>query len=155
ISPDDFQNQLREYTEKTRELVLTPGDPGPIPVTKISGTPWWPAGQPRPKCPNGHAMSFVAQVLLADVPSLEKFSDQLLSFHYCDECSKEGKMSFGWRDPNHQGYDVTIHEVTAETSIDVLGLAAESIVDSYSVSFRDFEEVPGYADTCVMFVKRP
>src|SRR5262249_20929120 len=56
ISPDDFQNQLREYTEKTRELVLTPGDPGPMPVTKISGTPWWPAGQPRPKCPNGHAM---------------------------------------------------------------------------------------------------
>src|SRR5262245_46513164 len=44
ISPDQFRHQLREYAEKSRELVLTPGDPGPVPVTKIGGVPWWPAG---------------------------------------------------------------------------------------------------------------
>jgi uncharacterized protein YwqG len=106
-------------------------------------------------CAKGHAMSFIAQVLLADVPALNEYSDKLLSFHYCDECSKEGKMSFGWGGPNSEGYDVTIHETTTETQMDGLGLLAESIVDAYSASFRDVEEVPGYADTCVLFTKRP
>jgi hypothetical protein len=155
ISPDQFRNQLRQYTEKTRELVLTPVDPGPKAITKIGGVPWWPAGKARPTCAKGHAMSFIAQVLLADVPGLEKYSEQLLSFHYCDECSKEGRMSFGFGGPNPQGYDVTIHEASAAIPTDGLGLAAESIVDAYSVSFRDVEEVPGYSDTCVLFIKRP
>jgi uncharacterized protein YwqG len=100
-------------------------------------------------------MSFIAQVLLADVPALENYSDRILSFHYCDECSKEGKMSFGWGSPDPEGYNVTIHEATAETQIDGLGLLAESIVDAHSVSFRNVEEMPGYADTCVLFTKRP
>jgi len=93
ISPDGFRSKLMEYSEKTRELVLSAGDPGPKPVTKIGGPPWWPAGRARPTCAKGHAMSFIAQVLLADVPALEQYSDRLLSFHYCDKCSKEGKMS--------------------------------------------------------------
>jgi hypothetical protein len=100
-------------------------------------------------------MSFIAQVLLTDVPNLEKYSDHLLCFHYCDECSREGKMSFGFGGPNPGGYDVTIHGATAQTSPDGLGLVAESIVDACSVSFRDVEEVPGYSDTCVLFIKRP
>jgi hypothetical protein len=100
-------------------------------------------------------MSFIAQVLLSDVSRLEKYSDQLLSFHYCDECSKEGKMSFGWGGPNPQGYGITIYEAAAVRQTDGLGLTAESIVDAHSVSFRDVEEVPGYADTCVLFTKRP
>jgi uncharacterized protein YwqG len=106
-------------------------------------------------CAKGHAMSFIAQVLLADVQALNEYSDKLLSFHYCDECSKEGKMSFGWGRSNPEGYDVTIHETTAATQIDGLGLATEPIVDACSVSFRDVEEVPGYADTCELFTKRP
>src|SRR5207249_448474 len=57
--------------------------------------------------------------------------------------------------PNPEGYDVTIHEMTAETSTDGLGLVAESIVDAHSVSFCEVEEVPGYADTCGLFTKRP
>jgi hypothetical protein len=153
ISPDQFRSQLRGYAEKTRELILTAGDLGPAPVTKIGGVPWWPAGRERPTCPKGHAMSFIAQVRLSDVPRLEKHSNQLLSFHYCDECSKEGKTSFGWNDQNVKAYDLTIHELTTE--IDGLGLTAEPIIDACSVSFRDVEEVPGYSDTCVLFIKRP
>jgi hypothetical protein len=100
-------------------------------------------------------MSFIAQVLLADVPTLENHSDRILSFHYCDECPKEGKMSFGWGGPNPESYDVTIHPTAIETQIDGLGLLAESIVDAHSVSFRNVEEVPGYTDTCELLTKRP
>jgi hypothetical protein len=100
-------------------------------------------------------MSFIAQVVLADVPGLEEYSDQLLSFHYCDECSKEGKTAFGWGSRNPEGYDITIHKAMTATQTDGLGFAAEPIVDAHSLSFRDVEEVPGYADTCVYFVKRP
>src|SRR5260370_26217770 len=125
ISPDQFRSQLREYTEKTRELMLTPGDPGAKLVTKVSGVPWWPSGKVRPMCAKGHAMSFIAQVLLAEVRALNEYSDKLLSFHYCDECSKEGKMSFGWGGPNPEGYDITIHETTTETQMDGLGLSTE------------------------------
>ncbi len=155
ISPDEFRSQLRNHSEKTRELVLKPGDSGPEPVTKIGDVPWWPTGRPRPVCGKGHPMTFIAQVLLADVPTLENYSDRILSFHYCDECSKEGKMSFGWGGPNPEGYDVTILPAPAGTQIDGLGLLAEPIVDAHSVSFRNVEEAPGYADTCALFTKRP
>jgi uncharacterized protein YwqG len=100
-------------------------------------------------------MSFIAQVLLADVPRLENYSGNLLSFHYCDQCIKEGKMSFGWGDGNPESYNLTIRAAVSETQTDGLGLVGESIVDAYSISFRDVEEVPGYADTCVLFTKRP
>jgi hypothetical protein len=98
---------------------------------------------------------FIAQVLLADTPYLEECRDKLLSFHYCDECSKEGKMAFGWGGPNPKGYDVTIHSRVADTPIDGLGLVSAPIVDPYTVSFRDVEEVPEYADTCDLIGNRP
>ncbi len=155
LSPEEFRAKLREYAKRTREMILTPGDPGLIPVTKISGLPWWPAGRARPRCDRGHAMSFIAQVLLADTPYLEEYGDRLLSFHYCYECSGELNMSFGWGGPNPKGYDVTIHTGVADRLIDGLGLVAGSIVDPHSVSFRDLEEVPGYSDTCDLIENRP
>jgi uncharacterized protein YwqG len=106
-----FRNALMRCARVVNEFTLTSGDPGPIPVTKVAGEPWWPRGTKRPRCNSGHAMSFVMQVLFRDVPHLSE-KQSILSFHYCRQCALEGKMSHGWyyRD-KFAGYDVSIFNV--------------------------------------------
>lgn len=54
-------------------------------------------------------MTFVAQVLLSDLP--ESPDDKaLLSFHYCLECNSLGCGSFGHGDARSAGHDVRIFE---------------------------------------------
>ena len=107
---DDFRQQLLENQRPTREMIITSGDPGCEPITKISGVPWWPTGLSRPTCGNGHPMSFMAQFRLSDIPLFESQRDSLVSFHYCEQCSYEGNMSFGWNADygNITGYDVSV-----------------------------------------------
>lgn len=143
MTPDDFRDRLLAHQRPTRELLLQPGDPGPVPLTKVGGSPWWPAARPRPHCRDGHAMAFVFQLRLSDVPAFESCQDALLSFHYCLDCSNRGNMSWGWEDPGTSaGYDVAVLPIRHETQVDDAGMVAEAIVEAYTVRFRDVLEVP-------------
>jgi len=152
LSPDEFREWLLRTQRPTREMLVTPGDPGCEPITKISGVPWWPEGTPRPTCSHGHLMSFMAQFRLSDVPSLEQHRDSLVSFHYCDECSLEGNMTWGWDDPEgNTGYDVSVLTPIAGRKPDGLGTVAEVAIDPHSVQLRDVMEVVGYEDVFYEF----
>jgi hypothetical protein len=153
--PELFRQVMLKLSKPTRELQVQPGGQEPDPVTKISGQPWWPQGVERPKCKHGHYMNFVAQVLLSDVPGLNLPEHTLLSFHYCDTCTMEGRMPFGWEDRENHGYDVSIHLDIDKRKSDGRGLVATQYGTSYKTTFREFIEVPGYEDACVMHKDRP
>lgn len=149
-----LRNAFLKFLKPTRRLVLEPGDPGQLPMTKIGGVPWWPEGKKRPHCPDGHAMSFIAQIRLSDVPGFEG-DPGLLSFHYCQECSYEGNMAFGWTstddstyDPlDSQRYDLTIFTDMENTPVDGLGIIAEDVESPYSVTFSDRMETPDWDES--------
>ncbi|WP_197528875.1 DUF1963 domain-containing protein [Aeoliella mucimassa] len=92
---------LQEYERPYQRLQFVSGDLGAIATTKVGGTPWWPSNVDRPKCVDGHLMSFVMQIRVDEVPGFDQ-PPTLLSFHYCDSCTLEGKMPFGWTDQGHQ-----------------------------------------------------
>jgi hypothetical protein len=147
ISPDEFRELLLEHQRPTREMVLTSGDPGCLPITKISGIPWWPSDLPRPCCRHGHPMSFMAQFRLSDVPTFESYRDSLVSFHYCEQCCCDGNMSFGWKSDTPNGYDVSVINAVGDKQADGLGTIGEVVIDPQSVTFRDAMDAPGYEDT--------
>jgi hypothetical protein len=131
----EFYQALKAATRPCGELQLTPGEPGAVPVTKISDEPWWPGGVPRPACDSADLMSFVAQFALADVPGLERRF--LASFHYCQQCALDGEMSFGWRGPRPgRGYNLTVFGISAATEPDAVGPVAPAMLLPHSVSLR-------------------
>jgi|GEM_PF-1942502 len=142
-NPDKFRQAMLRHQKKTREFHVQEGENEPSPVTKIAGQPWWPEGIQRPKCKCGHAMNFIAQFLLSDVPLPNMPENSLLSFHYCDKCTSDGRMSYGWVDKENSGYDLSIFYDINKTKSDMRGLLAPSLTKLYRVSFRDIEEVPG------------
>lgn len=125
-------------------MLFSEGNPVTIPVTKLGGEPWWPAGTPRPKCADGHLMEFMAQVRLSDSPHIG--TDGLLSFHYCTECSYEGKMSFGHTDQRHKGYGVRVFEHLDHLYPDKLGSLTTATIPIRTVQLEEFLEVPSVAD---------
>jgi len=141
--PDKFRQTMLMYAKKTREFQVQEGAVEPLPVTKIAGQPWWPEGIHRPKCKYGHSMNFVAQIFLQDVPLSNMPENSLLSFHYCDQCTSDGRTSYGWIDKENRGYDLYIFHDIDKRKPDMRGLLAPSMTKSYNVSFRDVEEVPG------------
>lgn len=128
---------LTGFHERARDWLLSPGDPGALPVTKFGGIPWWPTGVDRPECIHGHKMSFITQVRLADVPGWETDTG-LLSFHYCLTCMENGDSSFGWDDAETRGYSVTIWSLAEHSETDGFGEVSESSVNPYTVSFYDY-----------------
>lgn len=143
MNPDEFVERMLECAKPTRELILQEGDPGPVPVTKLSGVPWWPESAPRPKCGKGHPMVFVVQVYLPDVPGLDHLKDCLYSFHYCRRCTFEGNMSHDSLEGDSLcRHDISIFEKVAEGRVDGLGLMDKPILEPQAVTFRDIDEVP-------------
>jgi uncharacterized protein YwqG len=143
MSAEEFRSKMLGLARPTREFKVSEGGEGPLPVTKIGGEPWWPEGVSRPECKEGHAINFVIQILLSDVPLPDMPANALLSFHYCNECTENGRMSFGCFDEENRGYDVTVLYDIHEAKADMKGLLASSLTKSYDISFRDLEEVPG------------
>lgn len=88
-------------------------------------------------------MSFVAQILLSDVPLPSMPANALLSFHYCETCTEQGNMPWGWTDKENNCYDLTIFSNVDQEEADCLGMVAAALIEPYHVSFRDIEEVPG------------
>jgi uncharacterized protein YwqG len=151
-----FIQTMLKYKRPTRELILSEGDVGAMPRTKISGVPWWPKSIVRPKCNRGHDMSFIAQIFLPDVPSLEKYQDALLSFHYCNLCSQEGNMAWGWSDRAHAGYNITLFKAVSRKEPDNIGIVQEPLAVSYNTNLRDIAEVPSsYEDVGLTFKDVP
>ncbi len=155
--PEKFRNDMLSLAKPTRELLVHEGQDESLPVTKISGQPWWPNSIERPKCKYGHAMNFIAQILLSDIPLPDMPENTLLSFHYCDECTSEGQMAWGFFDSENKGYDLSLLYDIDKLQKDNKGLAALSLTKCYKVSFRDIEEVPGglAEDANIEFVDLP
>lgn len=141
--PEKFRNDMLKFTKPTREFLVKEGQEEPLPVTKIAGQPWWPEEVERPKCKHGHAMNFIAQILLSDVPLPNMPENALLSFHYCDQCTQEGRTSYGFFDIENKEYNLSVFYGIDKLKNDTRGLLASSLTKSYKVSFRDVEEVPG------------
>lgn len=152
---EEFCRKLEAYSKPTKEMVLTKGDPGSIPKTKISGTPWWPKEKARPQCKHGHPMSFIMQIALSDIPGMTDKTESLYSFHYCDECTLDGNMSFGFFDKGTGGYDISVFKNTNTTDTDDLGMVADSIVEPYDVEFCEKQEVPSYPEICDILETQP
>ena len=137
--------ELQRQTFETRKMVLKPGDPGPLPVTKVGGAPWWPESQARPKCWQGHRLAFMAQVALGDVVQLAP-DPGLLSFHYCDECSRLGYISFGRENEDRRGHDVRVFRDPKSVKGDRAGVVAPSSLPPRSVTLKSVREIPGFED---------
>jgi uncharacterized protein YwqG len=89
-------------------------------------------------------MAFQAQVRLADLPSAGGDTG-LLSFHYCQQCSEDGRMSFGRSDRENRGYAVTLFEDISAPH-DGGARSAESWLPAASVSFSETREIPCIED---------
>jgi uncharacterized protein YwqG len=137
--------ELRRQSLETRRMILEPGDPGPVPVTKVGGAPWWPAAASRPTCWQGHPLAFMAQVALADVPQLDP-DPGLLSFHYCDECGRSGYVSFGGGEDEHRGYDVQVFRDPRALTPDRRGVVAPSSVPPRRVTLTAVDEIPDFEE---------
>lgn len=134
---------MKDHLKPAREMILSPGDPGQVWQTKVSGVPWWPAKEPRPECTRGHELTFMLQCRMTDVPGWT--NDRLLSFHYCLPCSYEGNRSWGWWDDrDFIRYDVRLLDPGIP---DGLGTVAEVVIEPHEVALLDLIEVPAIEDT--------
>lgn len=139
-------NQLEIYRKLTRQVTIIDGEIGQQPITKFGGVPWWPANVSRPVCDRNHSMTFIAQILLSDLPDPGQAENSLLSFHYCIVCAYEGRMSHGWTDAKNRGYDVRLFERPERFTVDVAGLSTKSIGRSGSVRLTDAMDFPNFED---------
>jgi len=146
VSTDEVDRILLPVRRPTRLLVLHDGDPGAVPVTKVGGVPWWPANRPRPSCQHGHDLAFIMQVDLADVAGCNFSQAELLSFHYCQQCSYDGQMPWGFPDDVGRGYDVSVMDTSAGQEPDHRGQISESPVPPKAVTFEDVDEIPEIGD---------
>ena len=129
MKPSKFKETLSRHSRETRELLLSAGGSEVRPVTAISGAPWWPSGVERPVCSAGHAMAFMAQVSMIDVPGSASLPGVPASFHYCQECAHAGRMACGWNDENldHRRYDLRFLLDTSTLSPDGRGIQADPV----------------------------
>ncbi|HEY0709306.1 MAG TPA: DUF1963 domain-containing protein [Polyangia bacterium] len=148
-----FRKLLAKRARHSRELELESGDPGPLPVTKVSGVPWWPRGRRRPRCRLRHPMSFVLQVGGPDIDH-RLMRESLVSFHYCQECALLGRMAWGWRDDQRSGYDVSVFNVF-ENRPDGLGLVAQPMFAPSKGTVARRLEVPLPEDAGIRWEQLP
>lgn len=142
---DPLRVLLRGRIRRTRRIHLGEVPADVSPRTQIGGKPWWPRAVPRPHCARGHAMAFMAQVLLSDVPELAG-DTSLLSFHYCVECEYAGNMSFGANDLwGNRGYSVDLLSMPVGEA-DGLGVVVPSPLPSNDVGFSEADEIPALED---------
>ena len=162
------RNTLCEQLGKCRRrylgLDLSPGDSGQVPITKLSGVPWWPHGIERPRCVDGHLMSFIVQIRLDEVPGFDQ-SPTLLSFHYCDQCAHDGRMAWGWADAHRRKqpeglrssqrqqlqYALRIFSDLDKTRVDGAGVTIESSVPSQRAAYIQGFDYPNIEDIWQMF----
>ena len=101
-------------------------------------------------------MSFMAQVRLSDVPGFESEDNTLISFHYCQQCAYDGKMSWGWDCcSNRSGYAVSVISEISSRKGDQLGAVAEVVIEPHIVTLLDVTEIPGYEETTNLFPETP
>ena len=55
----ELEHEIADYRRNTGRIVLVPGNPGPVAVTKIGGVPLWPAGRRGSRTHSGTGLSAV------------------------------------------------------------------------------------------------
>ncbi len=78
-------------------------------------------------------MAFIGQFLLSDVPGLEHLTSHLYSFHYCDECSLAGDMSFGWAPPETSPQPIPFPSLK-QRLLNLLGIAPIPTIEPWQDS---------------------
>jgi uncharacterized protein YwqG len=135
VAQKDLVERITKFNRPYLRMVFGPGDPGQVPVTKLSGVPWWPAAIDRPTCVDGHRMAFVGQFRLDEAPGFSQ-PPTLLSFHYCEKCTDNGLMPFGWEDRGRQlRYRVSLFS-DLDSPADGLGVVADSRVVAQTPRFE-------------------
>ena len=145
VNTQGFVNTALRHATETKKARYEPASDRLSTATRFGGTPWWPNGADRPCCDRNHPMSFIAQIRLGDVPGFDSADQRLLSFHYCEDCAREGQMSFGWPDDRGRGYDLCFLDPTAGSS-DGHGCVAHDWIGARDVSFESIEEIPAVGD---------
>jgi hypothetical protein len=153
MRPTAFRKLLEQKARHSSELKLSQGDPGALPVTKVSGIPWWPSGRKRPRCKSRHPMSFILQVAGSDI-SHRGLQRSLVSFHYCQQCALLGHMSWGWMHDESGGYDVSVFDVD-DSKPDGLGIVAEPMFTPSKGTRRKRLEVPMPEDAGIRWEQLP
>lgn len=144
---NDFVQHLSDQKRQTKRMILASGDQGQTLSTKISGTPWWPSDRGRPRCKDGHAMAFMVQILLSDVPRCSLQTPTLLSFHYCVECMHAGRMSHGYGDLKvDRCYDLSLFTNLSQAAPDRQGVLASPCLKPCTVRLSEVSEVPSIED---------
>lgn len=148
---EHFWSALKPYQKAARLFEID--EDTHAPVTKIGGVPWWPSDVIRPRCPQDHAMSFAAQFLTTEVPSLSVFPPMLLSFHYCLECAWAGNMSFGesytgsYDDSSlNLGYDISFFTDLSKVTPDDIGVIDPCLTEDVQRLSSPLVDSPIYDD---------
>ena len=100
---------------------------------KVITSQWEIPDYIRHKCKDGHNMSFIAQILLSYVPLPDMPENTLLSFHYCNECTMAGRMSWGCNDAENRGYELSIIHDIDQREPDSFRLVEPSLTKSYNI----------------------
>jgi len=149
-SSKKLQQQLDALRRPTGKMILTNSDVGSLPVTKLFGEPWWPDGVSRPRCKWDHDMVFVAQIRLDQVPALQTES-ALLSFHYCFDCGKEGRLGWGGEFQSRAGHDVRVFANPEIINPDHRGILTDERLPEYAVALEDALDYPNIQDIWRLF----
>ena len=136
-----FVEKSLQHAAETRKVRCAPAVDRLTSDTKFGGHPWWPDTLDRPRCNANHRMSFIAQIKLRDVPGFDSNDHRLLSFHYCEDCARNGEMPWGWPDDRNRGYDLRFLD-TDSSSPDGLGCVARDWIGSQDVEFESVLEIP-------------
>jgi uncharacterized protein YwqG len=145
MNTEHWVDLYKKYELPTHKIKLIEKTTGQSSITRIGGNPWWPEGTERPRCEDGHNMSFIAQINLSDLPQNESNILGLVSFHYCIQCQYEGNMAFGWNHEENKNYDI---RVFSDLNIQVDGKpqAGEPILPEQVADFEKVLEIPDVND---------
>lgn len=116
------------------------------PVTKFWGIPFWPKGLDRPICNKWHNLSFIMQINTDDVFDFQ--DGNLVSFHYCEECTMEWDMSWWYLDEdNTNRYKISIFKDVNKIEKDSLWIVSKTTpIDELWVELKQIIDVPCYED---------
>ena len=145
MNKEHWVELFRKFELPTYKMKLNGKTTGQSSVMRIGGNPWWPKGTERPRCNDGHEMSFIAQINLSDLPQNEQNIYGLVSFHYCIQCQNEGNMAFGWNYDENKNYDVRVFP-DLTLPVDGKSQIAEPVVSEPVADIEKVLEIPDVND---------
>ena len=139
----DWIKLYKQFEKPTNKMKFYAGNGAKSLDTKIGGVPWWPANVERPKCKQGHYMSFISQINLKDWPDNQNRVG-VVSFHYCIQCQHDGDMAFGWYYDQNKNYDIRVFS-DISVAPDELGAMGLNVPEQ-TPAFEAIIEIPDVND---------